>query len=111
LKLSNKARKRLASAATPWAQEDPHALAYEIGTEGSVDRLLLAGRAADAATIASWPVPRLPLGGGALIERGVARGPEVAATLRRIERLWIERGFPAGDAFDKLVDEALASPR
>lgn len=110
LKLPNKVRKRLASAAIPVSEGSPEALAYSIGTEGAVDRLLLAGREAQAMNIADWPVPRLPISGGALIERGVAQGPEVAATLRRIETRWVERDFPSGESFDRLVDEVLASP-
>lgn len=109
LKLSNKARKRLSCAAASTANENPHALAHAEGTESAVDRLLLVGRAADAAAIAEWPVPRLPIGGGALIERGVSQGPQVAAMLRRIETMWVKQGFPSGDEFEQLVDQALAS--
>jgi poly(A) polymerase len=108
LKLSNKARKRVAAAVGSEAGP-PQALAYRLGTETAVDRLLLAGQAADAAALADWPVPRLPIGGGALIAKGLAEGPEVARTLRAIEDQWVEAGFPTGQAFDCIVDEALRS--
>ena len=108
LKLSNKARKRLAAAADPTLAENPYALAYALGTEGAEDRLLLAGNAAAAASITHWAVPRLPLTGGALIARGVPQGPAVARMLKAIEQNWIAAGFPSGEAFDALVDSALA---
>ena len=108
LKLSNKARKRVA-AAVGSDPGPPPALAYRLGTETAVDRLLLAGKAADAAALGDWPVPRLPIGGGALIARGLTEGPEVARTLRAIEDQWIAAGFPADEQFDRIVDEALRS--
>jgi poly(A) polymerase len=49
----------------------------------------------------------MPIGGGDVIGRGVPEGPEVARTLRRIEDAWEAAGFPTGDAFKRLVDEAL----
>jgi poly(A) polymerase len=109
LTLSNKARKRLACAANPDIALPPRALAYRIGPECALDRLLLAGRAAEAATIADWQPPRLPIGGGALVKRGVEQGPVVARTLRAIEDRWVEAGFPAGETFERIVDDALGS--
>ena len=108
LKLSNKARKRLALAADPDLDLNPRALAYRHGTFAAVDRLLLAQRPADAATIAHWPIPRLPLTGGDLIARGVVEGPAVARALRDIDSKWVAADFPRGDPFKSLVDEALA---
>ena len=107
LKLSNKAKKRLASAAEPSLGLNPRALAYRIGTESAVDRLLLAGKPADAAAIAAWPPPRLPISGGQLIARGIPEGPAVARTLKLIEDEWEAAGFPRGDEFERLVAQAL----
>jgi poly(A) polymerase len=107
LKLSNKAKKRLASAANPQLGLNPKALAYRIGTESAADRLLLSGQPAEAKAIAKWTPPRMPIGGGNIIARGVPEGPEVARTLRRIEDSWEAAGFPTGEAFNRLVDEAL----
>jgi poly(A) polymerase len=107
LKLSKRARKRLALAADRALLASPQALAYAIGTESAVDRLLLAGRAHEAAALSSWSIPQLPIGGGALIARGLAPGPEVAATLKRIEQQWIAAGFPEGEAFEGIVEAAL----
>ena len=109
LKLSNKARKRLAGAAANGLGSNPQVLAYRIGSEGAVDRLLLAGDGAGAASLAGWKVPKLPIGGGALIARGLTEGPVVARTLRRIEDRWVEAGFPSGAAFDAIIAEALAA--
>ncbi|HET9337253.1 MAG TPA: CCA tRNA nucleotidyltransferase [Sphingomicrobium sp.] len=108
LKLSNKARKRLVSAAEQSLGLNPRALAYRIGPESAVDRLLLAGRASDAAVITNWTPPRLPISGGSLISRGVPEGPEVARTLRSIEDQWEAAGFPTGEDFERLVERMLA---
>jgi len=107
LKLSNKARKRLACAAGE-AAGPPEAMAYRLGTDCAVDRLLLAGNAEDAKRIQSWHVPRLPVGGGTLIGRGLTEGPIVARTLRRIEDRWVEANFPEGEALEEIVAKALA---
>jgi poly(A) polymerase len=107
LKLSNKAKKRLASAADLSLGLNPRALAYRIGPEGAVDRLLLARQAREAASLSSWTPPRLPIGGGDLIARGLTQGPEVARTLKRIEDEWEAAGFPKGAEFRRIVDQAL----
>jgi poly(A) polymerase len=112
LKLSNKARKRLACAADADLDRSVQALAYRAGTDCAVDRLLLAGRAGDAAAIRSWKVPRLPISGGALIARGgLAEGPLVARTLHTIEDEWIRAGFPSGEPFEDIVSRARRSAR
>jgi hypothetical protein len=35
-----------------------------------------------------------PMTGGALVERGISKGPEVARLLRQVETQWIAEGFP-----------------
>lgn len=108
LKLSNRARKRLACAADPEVGGDIRALAYAVGVECATDRMLLAGRAAEAREISSWKPPRLPIRGGSLIKRGLAEGPAVSRTLRLIEQKWVAAGFPEGAEFDAIVSSALA---
>ena len=108
LKLSNKARKRLACAVGQEPLQAPQVLAYRLGADCAADRLLLADRAADAASIADWTAPRLPIGGGMLIARGIPKGPLVARTLKRIERRWIDDGFPEGSELDRIVSEEIA---
>lgn len=109
LKLSRKARARLACAAGRALDISPQALAYRVGSDCAVDRLLLAGKVADAAGLGEWHRPSLPIGGGALIARGLSQGPVVARTLKRIEDRWVEQGFPSGEAFEALVADALRS--
>ena len=111
LRLSNKARKRLVCAAARDLGISPRALAYRVGNECAVDRLLLAGRPSDAAAIAGWHRPRLPVSGGQLIKRGLAEGPIVAQTLRSIEDEWLKAGFATGEAFERIVSEALANAK
>ena len=109
LRLSNKARKRVACAAGRELAVNPQALAYRLGVDCAVDRLLLGGEPTKAAALIGWKSPRLPIGGGKLIARGVPEGPAVARTLRRIEDSWVAAGFPHGDAFEDIVAEALRS--
>src|SRR3546814_1457844 len=67
LKLSNAERKRLAAAQAPIDEATSEALAYRRGANGAVDALLLADSPAEAARIADWAPPGLPIGGGALV--------------------------------------------
>lgn len=108
LRLSNRARKRLACAVERETEGSPHALAYWLGRDCAIDRLLLAGKAVEASAISEWTSPRLPIGGGALIRRGLAEGPIIARTIKAIERRWVRSGFPEGDAFDEIVEQELA---
>jgi len=107
LKLSNAQRKRVAVASGD-ATGSPLALGYRCGVEGAVDRLLLRGDPAAAATVAGWTRPNLPLSGGALIERGLARGPDVARALRQVEDRWIAEDFPDADRTATIADEVVA---
>jgi len=109
LKLSNKARKRLACAANPDVTDNARSLAYYVGIECAVDRLLLAGKIEAAAAIAEWHVPRLSVRGGQLIQRGLRQGPDVARTLQAIERRWVDAGFPRGQELDLIVTQELAA--
>jgi poly(A) polymerase len=63
---------------------------------------------AAAAALAGWTVPRLPIGGGELIRRGLRPGPVVAQTLKQIEARWVAEGFPNNERLAELVDETLA---
>lgn len=108
LKLSNVQRKRLIATAAPLPDAAPQALAYRAGTQVATDLLLLAGRSEDAAMISGWTVPRLPIGGGALVARGLAKGPDVARALRAVEERWIAEGFPGEDRVELFADEAVA---
>jgi poly(A) polymerase len=108
LKLSNRARKRMACAAVADIAADTRWTAYKAGVDCAVDRLLLQGRAEEASAMSQWKPPRLPIGGGALIKKGVVEGPAVSKALRQIEEKWIEAGFPTGRELDSIVADVLA---
>lgn len=106
-RLSGAQKKRLATAAgRADAPGDARALAYRLGREEALDRLLIAG--ADTAPLAGWDIPVFPLKGGAIVARGITAGPEVARLLQAVEARWIEEGFPGADRVPVLLDEALA---
>lgn len=108
LRLSNKARKRLSCAASSSEHDSPRALGYRLGIDCAVDRLLLDRRVEDAKAISAWKAPRLPIGGGTLIARGLTQGPIVARTLKLIEDQWVKAGFPTGGELEQIVNEAVA---
>ena len=108
LRLSAAQRKRLVTtAARDGTPGDPRALAYRLGREEAVDRLLLAG--ASVAPLAGWDIPVFPIKGGAIVARGVSAGPEVARILREVEDRWVAEGFPGTERATALLDERLAS--
>ncbi|MFN3389796.1 MAG: hypothetical protein ACK40O_12790, partial [Allosphingosinicella sp.] len=84
----------------------PPVLAYRIGRDEAVDRILLGDDdPAAAATLSGWERPRLKLGGGDLIAMGLEPGPVVARTFQAVEREWSERGFPADAATQRAIAE------
>jgi poly(A) polymerase len=114
LRLSNKAAKRLIAAArrSEATDDEPRVLAYRLGTDEAVDRLLLGdGDPSPAASLLGWKRPRLPIGGGDLIAMGLKAGPIVAQTLQAIDREWSRAGFGDEEAVRALarrhVDQAL----
>jgi poly(A) polymerase len=106
LKLSNLDRRRLVQATQGAGDEGPRALAYRFGVTSALDRLLIAG--ADTTALTEWTPPALPLGGGALVSRGLERGPDVARTLRAVETRWIAEGFPDAARVAQMADEEVA---
>ncbi|VXC98679.1 CCA tRNA nucleotidyltransferase [Sphingomonas sp. 8AM] len=106
LKLSNSDRKRLIQSTAGGGGEGARALGYRVGLESAIDRLLLAGE--DLHDLIGWQRPSLPIGGGALVARGLAKGPDVARTLRAIEDRWIAEDFPAADRVAAIADEEVA---
>jgi poly(A) polymerase len=119
LRLSNRWAKRLAAAAgrDPRDVRSPEVLAYAIGAEEAVDRILLGdGDPGATAALDGWQRPRLRLGGGEIIAMGLTPGPVVARTLQAIEREWAEAGFPPEAAAQRAiarrhVDRALREER
>ncbi len=109
LKLSNKARARISIALGGAVSGDVRALAYRLGCRGALDQIVL-GRAFtpdDAVQLVGWTVPRLPVGGGDLIARGLAVGPQVARTLAIVEERWIAAGYPGREETLVLAEDVL----
>jgi poly(A) polymerase len=115
LRLSKRAAKRLAAAATRQSgTAGPALLAYRLGRDEAVDSILLGE--SDPGLVRSlddWSRPRLMVGGGDLIRLGIEPGPLVARTLQAIEREWSEAGFSADKAEQRAiarrhVDQALS---
>ncbi|HEX5181779.1 MAG TPA: CCA tRNA nucleotidyltransferase [Allosphingosinicella sp.] len=113
LRVSNAARQRLVCIAErDEAAVAPAALAYRVGLACAIDRFLLGETKIDEAAASvrrldGWHKPKLPIGGGRLIARGLEAGPAVARTMQAIERDWIEAGFPGGADFDAIVETRL----
>jgi poly(A) polymerase len=96
LKLSNKARKRIAAALAPPPPHDhPRELAYRLGTETALDQMLLgaAPMAEDMAALESWELPEFPIGGRDIIALGLPAGPNIAHLLKVVREQWIAEGF------------------
>ncbi len=105
-RLSGAQKKRLAlAAARDGAVLDARLLAYRVGREAALDRLLIEG--ADIAPLASWAIPQFPLKGGEIVARGIKAGPEVAQVMRAIESGWIAAGF-ADAVIPALLDAELS---
>ena len=106
LRLSTTNRKRLTTAAGRTERpDDPRALAYRLGRDEALDRLLIAG--ADTEPLRGWDIPRLPIKGGDIVARGIKAGPEVARTLRVVEDRWIAEGVPDDARTRALLDDVL----
>lgn len=115
LKFSNLQRRRLLAAVAP-PEGDAKPLAYRAGKESAVDRLLLSDRpVSEAVFAANWDAPRFPLGGGAIVARGIRVGPQVNRLMRAVEDRWVAEDFPdaarVDQIADELVGEALRSTR
>jgi len=109
LKLSKAATRRL-ELATLSTDDPPRALAYRFGTDVATDLLLRGPRPAESLgldDITPWERPRLPIGGGDLIARGLKPGPIVAATLQAIERRWIAEDFPDDARVAQIAEEEM----
>lgn len=112
LRLSNAQRKRIGFALE---KNDAGMMEtyYRKGAEAAQDRLLLSDadprQIADAlALLHTCERPKLPLGGGALVSRGLKAGPVVAKALQTIERRWIDENFPSAERVDAMADEVVA---
>ena len=115
-RLSGAQKKRLAIAAARAEKPVPpspdaggalnaRALAWRIGGESALDRLLLAGES--IAPLAGWEVPLFPLKGGQIVAAGVKAGPEVARILQTVQARWVAEGFPDERRVQAILAELL----
>ncbi|MEY4671642.1 MAG: hypothetical protein RLZZ415_1521 [Pseudomonadota bacterium] len=108
-RLSGAQKKRLATAAARDGSEaEARPLAYRLGREAALDRLLIAG--ADVSSLEGWTIPAFPLKGGEIVTRGIKAGPDVARVLRQVESGWIAAGF-ADATIPALLDAELGGQR
>lgn len=107
-RMSRVQKQRLATAAARDSTTgDARALAYRLGREQALDRLLITG--ADTGPLRNWDIPTFPLKGGQIVSRGVKAGPEIARILQTIEARWVAEGFPAEERIVALLDETLTA--
>ena len=107
-RLSGAQKKRLALAAARSGEAgDARALAYRLGRDAALDRLLLAGT--DTSPLNGWEIPTFPLKGGEIVARGVKAGPDVARILQAVEARWVAEGFPGEPRIEALLTDALAA--
>ena len=104
-RLSGAQKKRLAlAAAREGNPAEARPLAYRLGRDAALDRLLIQG--ADVAPLSGWTIPDFPLKGGEIVARGIKAGPEVARVLRQVEAGWIAADF-ADSVIPALLDAEL----
>lgn len=107
LRLSNAQRKRIAAALDDAGDASrPRELAFAVGTETAIDRLLLAGHAEAARAIAGWTPPALPVSGEVMVSHGL-RGVEIAQALKAVRERWSAEDFPDQDRVDAIVAEVI----
>lgn len=107
LRLSIAQRKHLALVAARTSPEEAaRPLAYKVGREAALDRLLITG--GDITPLTGWDIPQFPLKGGMIVARGITAGPEVARILRAVEAKWVAESFPDEARVMALLDAELA---
>lgn len=115
LRLSNAQRERLVAAADRTVRvardmtpPEARAALYRLGRLTALDRLALAEAEAGPASaslrelFATWPIPRLPVGGGDIARLGVEAGPQTGRLLKAFEADWIAADFPSDGHAERL---------
>jgi poly(A) polymerase len=126
LRLANAEHERLAAMADGWwrilaasAEQDGHATLYRLGRERFIDRVLLAWTRSPAGVADTvwhdlarlperWTAPEFPLRAADFVQRGLAKGPALGATLRAAEAVWIAADFPTDAADVAAIADAAA---
>jgi len=99
-----------------------HALLYRLKPQSFLDRVLVAWARSDAGAAdmswrqlarlpQRWTVPDFPLKAADFMNRGIAAGPQLGASLHAAEAAWIAADFP-GDigTLKRIADEAAREP-
>lgn len=123
LRLSNAESDRLDAMAYRWwrlaslDEAQARVRLYKLGPDRYRDRVMLAwarsgGDAAYWRQLVTlpvrWSAPAFPLKAADFMARGLQPGPALGAALARAERLWIEAGFPPGEAeLAAIIDRAM----
>ncbi len=112
LRLSKVQRGRLVGA-NGFVGSPPREAAYYLGRDIAIDQYLNWAEPDDLAIAAArglteWTPPRFPITGGAIVARGVEKGPEVARLMATVEMRWVLEGFPDKARVDEIADEAVA---
>jgi poly(A) polymerase len=107
LKLSNRLRKRLEVLAKRTSDDarNPRALAYWLGVEDAIDRILLGD--GDLAPLNGWTPPSFSASGADIVARGTRPGPAVAALLKAVEQEWVNADFPPRARVEAMLDRSV----
>ncbi|HET6538450.1 MAG TPA: CCA tRNA nucleotidyltransferase [Sphingopyxis sp.] len=112
LRLSRRQRLHLAAIAGHRHDSSGSArqLAYHMGMAAARDTLLFRPGGADALlSLVDWTVPELPLKGGDIVARGLARGPAVAQLLKAVEADWLAEDFPGAERVQEILAQKIGA--
>ncbi|MFV0643741.1 MAG: CCA tRNA nucleotidyltransferase [Sphingomonadaceae bacterium] len=107
LRLSKVQRTRLICDAErqPDDRKAPRALAWKVGLDSAIDRILLQDGSVDE--LKDWDIPRFPLSGRDVLARGAHAGPDISRLLREAEMQWVAEGFPDKKRAETLLDQLM----
>ncbi len=113
LRFSKANRGRLIGANLDAYNHPPREAAYYQSSEIAIDQYLIWAETdeeavAVATDLSQWPRPAFPIKGGAIVARGVEKGPEVATLMLQIEARWVREGFPGPERVKEIADELVA---
>jgi poly(A) polymerase len=110
-KLSRRETRRLQGAAAFAGKDamisdrDLQRLAWQIGRQAALDRLMIAtafsgtDRNGSREMLLAWQFPEFPLKGQDALDAGLTAGPRIGVVLKKVERWWLDRDFkPDRDA-------------
>jgi poly(A) polymerase len=113
LRFSKVNRSRLLGANGDPYGFSPREAAYYLSSDIAIDQYLIWSETDEEAIavttdLSQWTPPPFPIKGGAIVARGVEKGPEVAMLMLQIEARWVQEGFPGPERVKEIADEAVA---